>query len=366
MLILQAVLFYLIAGPYVALRKIPDGAVPVEMDSDRILRWLLLAATVLILAVYYLKTGRFLVVDLLAGRINRVTVIEYRAFTYGLPEYPYFRLGFLVFPALAAALTVAIASARNRLPVREAAVIGFCLLPPMLLAEKAAILHMAAVIVIAYGIHLGSRGKPLAAMLTGKTLLLILAAFIPTAAIYLIYFGLMGEGIQTAWDQFVFRIVGVYSESLAATVPFVKQHGYLGGITMPNLKGLLPYDRFNLESAMHAFLSSGTEAHLRTALHGASPVPATGEGYINFGWPGFVVFAVVSFLCVLLFQEVLLRLYSRMPLLTIALSAWYGYLGFTMFTTTIFATFISLIHTVVAIGVVACWCAIRRWQAAGS
>jgi uncharacterized membrane protein HdeD (DUF308 family) len=55
-----------------------------------------------------------------------------------------------------------------------------------------------------------------------------------------------------------------------------------------------------------------------------------------------------------------------MPLLTIALSAWYGYLGFTMFTTTIFATFISLIHTVVAVGVVACWCAIRRWQAAGS
>ena len=44
----------------------------------------------------------------------------------------------------------------------------------------------------------------------------------------------------------------------------------------------------------------------------------------------------------------------------LALSAWYGYLAFTLMTTTVFATFISLIHTVLAVGVLAAWCAFDR------
>jgi hypothetical protein len=78
-----------------------------------------------------------------------------------------------------------------------------------------------------------------------------------------------------------------------------------------------------------------------------------GDRYLNFGWPGFVLFGAVSFLCMVLIQEVLLRL--RAGASAWALSAWYGYLGFTLFTTSLFATFISLIHTVVAVGVVALW-----------
>lgn len=369
MLVLQAGTFYLLAGPYVAWRRDPADRLPATRVPDRLLRDLLLVASVAILATYYAKTGRFLLFDLLAGRINRLNILDYRAITYGLPEYPFFRLGFFVLPAWAAALTIAMASARGRLRVSHVAVIGVCLVPPLLLAEKAAILHMAAVMFIAYACHLGVSGKPLWAGLNHKALLLLLCAFVPTALTYLAYFSAESGNLRSMWDQFIFRIAGVYSEALAATVPFVEQQGYLGGTTMPNLKGLLPHERFNLEAAMHAFLAAGTEFNPHSGLAGASPVPATGEGYVNFGWPGFFAFSVVSFCCVIAFQEVLLRLQKVAGTLGFALSAWYGYLGFTLFTTSVFATFISLIHTVIAVGLLVAWGILdwcwRRWQLPG-
>jgi hypothetical protein len=149
---------------------------------------------------------------------------------------------------------------------------------------------MAAVVFITYGIHLGNRGLPLSASMRARTILFLVLAFLPTALTYLIYYSLPGDSIFSAIDQFLFRIVGVYSETMAASVKFVEVNGYLGGATMPNFKGLFPHERFNLESAMHAFLAAGSEYRSQGTLKGASPVPASAEGYINFGWPGFIFF----------------------------------------------------------------------------
>ncbi len=98
--------------------------------------------------------------DLLAGKINRINILEFRALTYGLKEYPSFAWA-TVFPALIAALSVGMASARGRMKVSDFLWIAACLVPPMLLAEKAAILNMSAtVLFIAYGIHWACRGAP--------------------------------------------------------------------------------------------------------------------------------------------------------------------------------------------------------------
>lgn len=352
MLLVQALLFYAIAGPYVHLKRNLAAAPPAITPADVVLRRIIALAMVAVLLLYYLKVGRFLLFDLLAGKINRINILEFRALTYGLKEYPFFRLGFLVFPALIAALSVGMASARGRMKVSDFLWIAACLVPPMLLAEKAAILNMSAVLFIAYGIHLGLQGRALGSALNGKILAAIALAFVPTAATYFIYFNTASDSLREVISQFLFRITGVYSQALAATVGFVETHGYLHGTTLPNLKGLLPHERFNLESAMQLFLG-GLEVSSKAAVAGATPVPATGEGYVNFGWPGFVLFGAVSFLCMVLIQEVLLRL--RAGASAWALSAWYGYLGFTLFTTSLFATFISLIHTVVAVGVIALW-----------
>jgi hypothetical protein len=360
MLIAQALIFYAVAGPYLWWRKIPLAAEGGPVGAGNVLRAVLALVTVAILAYYYAKVGRFLLFDLVAGRINRVNILEFRALTYGLPEYPLLRLGFFVFPALIAAITVSMASARDRLGGRTIVVLLLCTVPPLLLAEKAAVLHMAAVVFIAYVLHLGDRGLSLATALRGRTLLVVLLAFLPTALTYLVYFSAPGDTVMAAFDQFLFRIVGVYSETMAASVPFVEAHGYLDGTTIPNAKGLFPHERFNLEAAMHAFLAAGSEYRGQAALPGASPVPATAEGYVNFGWPGFVLFSVVAFSSVVAVQEILIRLRSRFGSAAWALSAWYGYLGFTLMTTTVFATFISLIHTVLAAGVLVAWYVIDR------
>lgn len=350
MLLIQALLFYAIAGPYAYLKK---GSILVQDPPalpDVALRVILALATVIVLEMYYLKVGRFLFFDLLEGKINRVNILEFRALTYGLKEYPFFRLGFLVFPALIAALTVAIASARGRIRLGDLLWIGCCLIPPLLLAEKSAILNMSAVVFIAYCLHLGMRQRSLSSALNTKTVAIVALAFLPTAVTYLIYFSTLSDNYLEVVNQFVFRIAGVYSQSLAATVGFVDAHGYLNGATLPNLKGLLSHERFNLEAAMQLFLG-GIDIYPKSVIAGSTPVPATGEGYVNFGWPGFVLFGAASFFCMILIQELLLRL--RIGATGWALSAWYGYLGFTLFTTSLFATFVSLTHTLVAASLIA-------------
>lgn len=219
---------------------------------------------------------------------------------------------------------------------------------------------MAAVVFIAYALHLGDRGLPLATALRGRTLLVVLLTFVPTAFSYLAYFNLPSDTLRSAFDQFLFRMIGVYSETMAASEPFVDAHGYLGGVTMPNAKGLFPHERFNFEAAMHGCLAVGSKYRSQAALPSASPFPATAEGYIDFGWPRFVLFSVVAFASVVAVQEILLLLRARFGAAAWALLAWYGYLAFTLMSTTVFATFISLIHTVLAGGVLAARYAIDR------
>ena len=113
---------------------------------------------------------------------------------------------------------------------------------------------------------------------------------------------------------------------------------------------------------MHAYIAGlSFDSHsFISSLSGSTSVPATGEGYVNFGWPGFILFSITSFLCVIIFQELLLRL--RMAATGLALSAWYGYLGFMLFTTSLFATFVSLIHTIIAMAVISFWFLVRKFS----
>lgn len=355
MLIAQCLLFYVVVGPYVMLRKrtkIKTGA----PGTDESVRAVLMMLTVGILIVYYLKVGKFLLFDLLAGHINRLNILDYRALTYGLKEYPLFRLGFLVFPALAAALSVGIASRRGRLNMVDVGCIVLCMIPPLLLAEKAAILHMAVIVFIAYTLHLGMQQRPLGSAVNPKIMLIGLITLVPTIAAYIAYLG-SADGLQHLPRQILFRIFGVYSEGMAATVRYTDLHGFFNGATLPTFKGLFPHERIHLDVVMHTFLAAGTEVQ-GAAIPGATPVPANAEGYANFGWLGFVLFSAAAFGCIVMVQELLSRL--RLGGLSMALMAWYGYLGFILSTTSVFGTFISLIHTVVAVGVILLWLGIEK------
>lgn len=356
MLVLQALMFYVVAGPYAFLRHTPA----IDRTSgreDQFVMAALILAVLLLLSLYYLKVGKFLILDMLAGRIDRTNVLQFRASTWGLPEYPLFRLGFFVFPALIAAQRIAVIFSRGLILWTDVLIIIACFIPILLPAEKAAVLQIAVVIFIAYTLGLGSQGKSLSSTLNKKVIALGCISLMPTFGAYLIYFE-AGSGFAYLLDQIVFRIFGAYSEALAGVVRYTEMNGFLHGATLPVFKGFLPHDRILADVMMHSFLAAGTELKGQP-IPGGIPVPAIGEGFLNFGWPGFFVFSFVAFGCVVLVQEFLLRL--RMGATSSAFLAWHAYLGLTLSTTSLFGTFISLIHGVVALVVILLWCVANRF-----
>ena len=412
MLVAEALEFYLVAGPYVYFRHHPMATDFNEDDrTSGIFRVLLLIAIVAIIGAYYLEVRHFLLFDLVAGKININTVLPYRLqYSYGLPNFNYYRLGFLVLPAILAGYTVIRCTLRRRFGALDIAVIIFCFIPQLLLAEKSSLLHLGLVILIALAVGFGLRRQPLYQLISPKIVGLLFLLAVPTVVTYVIYEAsyerwdvlntpsqvlehvspayrdLRNEGYSTiearqklaetvfkqnlsperimenlwpALGKISHRLFVVYSEALALSVPFVEEYGKFGGVTLPTVRGLLPHKQLLIEVPMHIYAFDAEHAHQVFSNYvfsagapklgrlewfsGSMPVSALAEGYINFGWAGFLLFGVMTFASVILVQEILWRL--PLGLLPQALMAWYGYLAVTLSMHSVFQTFISLIHT---------------------
>lgn len=413
MLVVEALVFYLVSGPYVYFRHYHMATDFNEDDrTSGIFRVLLLIAIVAIIGAYYWEVRHFLLFDLVAGKINIGSVLSYRKqYSYGLPNFNYYRLGFLVLPAILAGYTLIRCTLRRRFGPLDIAVIVFCFIPQLLLAEKSSLLHLGLVILIALAVGFGLRRQPLYQLISPKIVGLLFLLAVPTVVTYVIYDAsyermkvlntpsqvlehdypayrdLRNEGYsaiearqklaETAFKQnlsperlmenlrialgrFSYRLFVVHSEVLALSVPFVEEYGKLGGVTLPTLRGLLPHKQLLIEVPMHIYAYDPQNAHQVFSNYvfsagapklerlewfsGSLPVSALAEGYINFGWAGFLLFGVMTFASVILVQEILWRL--PLGLLPQALMAWYGYLAVTLSMHSVFATFISLIHTV--------------------
>jgi oligosaccharide repeat unit polymerase len=81
------------------------------------------------------------------------------------------------------------------------------------------------------------------------------------------------------------RIMGSYSESLAAVIDVVHRRGFFGGTTLSHPGIHLPYQPVDLPGVLHEEI---------IGRPGNAPVGVAGEGYANFGWPGAVLFLVLA------------------------------------------------------------------------
>lgn len=340
MLIGQACLFYLIVGPYVlskgrrAEQHVDDRTLAIH-TADRWLAVVLIVSIVLILALYYREVKSFLIFDLFSGQLHTHTALPYRMKkSYGLENFFLYRFGFLVFPSLLACLLTFTCLIERRMSIGRAGLLLFCFLPPLLLAEKAGVLWIVLNVVIGYVFFVCHSGKRVMQALNGKVALLVLAASLPTLAITTFYYGPDQQSVWGIVQVLQFRIFGAYAESLAGIVPLVKEHGFFNGSTLPTIHGLLPSERVILANEMHRYL---------VGRPGVIPVPALGEGYVNFGWAGFVVFAFLSFGAVVVLQEFFLRF--RLGLISHTWQIWYAHLAMMLATTGVFATLISLTYT---------------------
>jgi hypothetical protein len=352
MLIVQVLLFYAVAVPYLHAKQYGRRSSSSRVGprgTDTIFSIVLGSLTVLILALYLRETGRFLITDLISGKLNAHNVLDYRAHTYGLANFRFFRLGFLVLPAMIGAHIV-LTSMRDKIldPIRAIGLLA-CFVPPLLMAEKVGVLYVVLVLFAAWVVGRQSDLVNVKARSGWYLVLPLTLAALPTTVIYLMYYT-GGENVLAEVSRlFLFRTLGSYTESIAAAVPFAQEAGWLHGRSWPNIGGLLPWQRINIEAALHHYMTNWTVTFEFSGLVGSSSLPAVAEGYINFGWPGFICIALIWFFILIVSQEVLDRL--RPQLVAQVLTAWYAYLALFTSLTSLFATLVSFIHTAVALAV---------------
>lgn len=355
-LILQVCIFYLIAWPYINWRKASLPKINVNFANEYIFLIIIGLLTFTILFLYYKEVGNFLIFELIKGNMNHANLLKYRELTYGLINFKYYRLGFLVFPSILSAHIFLIDSFQNCFKIFHLFIISICLIPPILLGEKSGILYITIILIICYSVNLSVKKKSFIEFFKLKTIIAILSALIPTILIYQLYYSGLAKTFK--FSKLIYRIVGVYSESIALSVKYVENNGKLLGKTLPTIKGLLKHNRFNIETALHKYLSSlfGDIHTTTTTLKGNIPFSAVTEGYINFGWIGVAIFSSVSFLTLIVFQEVFLRI--KLGVLSYTLMVWYAYLALNLSMYSAFYTIFSIIHTLVCIGLICLYSAI--------
>lgn len=335
MLIAEAVLFYLITWPYLFLRKNTEYTMEVN-SKDYIVIPVLLSLIGIIIFMYRRNIGTFLLTDLLSGGFNVFNVSSFRMEkSFGSSYFSYFAVGFITLPSLLAAHMMLIFLNQRRFRVLSVMVILICFVPDILLGQKAGILRTATILFITYTIHLGVRNQPPVKAFSLRSLMLIFIAFIPTFIIYNLYMNF--SGYKSVLKSFIYRLFGSYSETLAAAVPMVESFGLAYGNTFP-MFGSYP----GLDVRMHYFLYG---------FEGAATVPAVGEGYINFGWPGFILFAGLFFIILIILQELLSHL--KYGVFSYAVAAWFAYLAIYTNFIGLFATFLSPLNYVVFLFVIA-------------
>lgn len=335
MLIGQACLFYLIVGPYVLSKSQIIGHHLEIRTTDRWFTVVLAASIILILTLYYQEVRSFLIFDLFSGELNARTALQYRMEkSHGLENMFLYRFGFFVFPSLLASMLTFMCLIERRINLRRSCLYLFSLIPSLLLAEKAGVLRVVQPVLIGYVFFVCHSGKHILQAINRKVALVLVAISLPTIAITTLYYNSHQQPFWGIMRVLQFRLFGAHSQSLAGIVPLVKERGLYYGSTLPTIHGLLPHKRVILQDEMHLYLAGSP---------GVIPVSALGEGYVNFGWAGFVAFALLTFGTVIVLQEFFLRF--RLGLISYTWHIWYAYLAMMMATTSVFATLISLTYT---------------------
>lgn len=355
MLVIQVLLFYIIAIPYVSLsRKVMP---PITSDDrvDGAFLKVLIGIIAAILGIYVMQVGIPPLLAIVNRNLTLNQMIDVRTRSlYGHPHFSYYNLGYTVLPILTAVYVLSRYAVCSSRKAKSLWIIPVCIGVSTLTGGKGSILEFGVALLVAYYLLSGwVTSKNAAQSMIGsgdsldsgkfqfsykRSVFYLLLATIPVLVMYRVYYGAtlsFGETLV----QLVNRIVGVYSECMAAVVSFVEQRGYLDGVTFPTVRGFFSHERYPVENAMHSFMFGGA---------GTVPLPAPAEGYVNFGWPGFIVLAIGTYFSVILVEQFLLRMPRN--LMTISLLIFYSVLATKTAQMSLFATFVSLTY-VVAFGI---------------
>ena len=351
MLNLQVLIFYMIAIPYVACTRHCNDRIVSDDRIDNVFLKFLFLIIAGIVGCYFILIGAPPLASILVDGLNMDEIIKIRTQTFfGHSDIWLYNLGFTTIPMFTAIYALGRKAASPERFSRVRWIIIGCLCISALPGGKGSILEFGTALLIAYYLMSGwSSSKRTAVSVRNnglrkkfiplrysykKSLLYLAVAFVPTLVMYRIYFGSSMNSVDILM-QLVIRIVGVYTEVMAATVSYVGQHGLLEGSTLPTIRGLLGHERLNMGIELHQFMFGNM---------GSVTLPGPAEGYVNFGWWGFCMMSAATYGSMILVEQTL----TRMPrnVLTVSLLVFYSVMATKNAQMSLFLTFVSLTYVV--------------------
>jgi hypothetical protein len=332
LLMLQAAIFYALAGPYLLFRKVAIRSLNISRE-DALTGFAILALAIAGAASLVIKHGLPPFFHLFSGELRADTVGAFRGLTHGAEEGLKYKMAFLIAPALAFCwLLLCFFEDRRRFYL--VALIA-SLVFPLLLGEKVGVLQTAAAAGGTAIYWLARRARKPTVLVALRVAPWLLASLVPTAIFFLLYYEDTDSGISEVANRLWFRLFVAYSETFAGAVAMLRDYGPLDGSSLPTIWGLLPHERTQLEGAMIWFLDWGTVPQDIGDYIGAAPVL------------GFVVFAVGFTLILIGVQEMLVGR-SSSALLGV-LTAWFSVQALSLSFSSGFATFVSLTYSLVLV-----------------
>jgi oligosaccharide repeat unit polymerase len=337
MLNVQAIIFYALTSIYFYFFGGNKPIKPTQAKKvDKFFLYILFIFLLLLLLFFFYKVGIPPLLKILSGKFgSRNEIIDYRTETIYSVNATLASLVFDIIPMLVGTYAFLNIFIQKKRLYYNYLITGLCVLIAALPGGKGSILRIAIALFFAYLlIQSESSNAPRKVIFPKRALLGLSTAFIPVLSLFNVYYG-SDFSVFEQLKLLIYRIIGVYSESLAATVTYTEKYGFLNGRTLPNIKGILNHNPIQIGKEMHIFLFNSTR--------GNAPISTLAEGYINFGWPGFVLFAIVTFIIVITIQEI----FRSMPrnLFTLSLIVVYSMLATRVAQTGLFATLLSLTYT---------------------
>lgn len=329
---LQALLFYLITGFYFLLVKKPTYKFIFYPRADRVFVYLLLLFMMSIIAMYFRNVGYPPLIEMIVRGLSGIDIVHYRvSMTYGLGDYSLYNLGFSILPRLTAIYVFVMGLAKSKKVFSNYLILVLCIIISTFTGGKGGVLGIVLVLIIAYILFCAGYTpygrKPVAYKKISVGLVL---AFIPTFFMYIKYYGDLS--VFQIFVKILHRIIGS-TELIAAAVIYTQRNGFFNGASFPTIRGLLDHEQINLSNEMHLFLFGPG---------GGAPTSALTEGFLNFGWAGFIGMAICTFIIIILVQDFVK--YLPKDFLSFSLVVMYSFFAFAISYVSLSATFVSLTY----------------------
>lgn len=332
-IIFQALLFYLVAGVYMALRKPVDIRFRSDV-VDIVICVIIIFSIIALASSYYSETGGFLITKSWNGSMNVDNAYAFRMkYIYGLSNWPIYNIGFVFLPVILSGYAFIIFKSDNHyFGFFVLAMLG-SFIASLSMGSKGGVFGFVLILGIAYMTWHGMNGRSALAIFADWRFLF----FALTSFVFLIYGYIHATPEKLSFESLLsrlwYRIFVAYPEALAAAVSYSNLYGEVGKSIFPTLRGFFSHEQINISAAIHFY---------QAGVAGGASVPVAGEAFLSAGWMGLVLILPVVYLTLIFIQE--LAFCMNKGLVSIALSSVYAYLGLGLSMNGMFASLYNLMY----------------------